>query len=62
MNTKKRLIYACDLIEWLNNIDLENYHRHLRGKKSKWLDTNGVRHMIATVPAVDAVEVVHGRC
>lgn len=56
MANEKRLINAWDLIEWLQNIDLENHLRHLRGKKSKWLDTEGVRHMIATVPTVDAVE------
>ena len=60
MATEKRLIDAWDLVEWLNNIDLENYHRLLRGKKAKWLDTRGVRHMIDTVPIVDAVPVVHG--
>ena len=57
---EKRLINAWDLMEWLDNIDLENMHRVLRCKKAKSLDTKGVRHMIDTVPTVDAVEVV--RC
>ena len=61
MATKKWLIDAWDLVEWLDNIDKENYLRHLRGKKSKWLNTQGVRHMINKVPTVDAEEVVHGR-
>ena len=50
----KRLIDERDLIEWLDSIDLENMHRVLNGKKAKWLDTKGVRHMIATVPEVKA--------
>ena len=57
MATEKWLIDAWDLVEWLYNIDLENMHRMLKGKKAKWLDTKGVRHMIDTVPTVDAVEV-----
>ena len=58
---EKRFINAWDLIEWLDNVDLENHHRLLKGRKAKFLDTNGVRHMIATVPTVDAVELPTGR-
>ena len=58
---EKRLINAWDMIEWLDNIDKANQLRLLRGKKAKWLDTKGVRHMVDTLPTVDAVEVVHGR-
>ena len=60
MATEKRLISAWDLLEWIDNIDTENHLRLLRGKKAKWLNTEGVRHMINTVPIVDAEEVVHG--
>ena len=55
MADEKWLISAWDLIEWLRNIELENHHRVLAGKKAKCLNTDGVRHMIDTVPKVDAV-------
>jgi hypothetical protein len=61
MVSEKRLIDACDLIEWLDDFDRENTLRVLMGKKAKLLNSHAIKNMIVTVPTVDAVEVVHGR-
>lgn len=61
MKNGKWLVNAWDLVEWLDNIDTENHLRLLRGKKEKFLNTQGIRHMLNTIPSVDAEEVVHGR-
>ena len=55
-----RLIDANLLLEWVGRLEAYNMGRRSCLQKPKGLTPEGVRHMIDTMPKVDAVEVV--RC
>ena len=61
MANGKRLIDADLLLQWVEKLEAYNMGRISSLKKPKGLTPEGVRHMIDTMPKVDAVEVVHGR-
>ena len=57
---KKQLIDAELLLEWVEKLEAYNMGRQSCLKKPKGITPEGVRHMIGTMPKVDAEEVV--RC
>jgi hypothetical protein len=55
-----RLIDADLLLQWVENLEAYNMGRSSCFRKPKGLTPEGMRHMIDTMPKVDAVPVV--RC
>lgn len=60
MANEKRLVDADLLLQWVEKLEAYNMGRTSCLKKPKGLTPECVRHMICTMPKVDAVEVVHG--